>query len=183
MVFFYFAGIILQLDMKKLWILVPVITLLASCVNGNKPEKIATDFLTAVKEQKWDRAKELATSSYATEIKDAQDFFADSVFVKEIKDVSCTVSGDSAICTFCCTNAGNGSLTLVKDGKSWKVKGGLKFTFDELVADTASINEEVVLEITEDDHKADDLLDQLEEENASDIQEIENQAKKKKGKK
>lgn len=169
--------------MKRILYLIPLVALMAACKGGNNPEKAATDFLTAVKEKKWDRALELSTKAYQSEVTFGRDFYPDSVFVTEIKDLKCTVNGETAECTFCCLKNGNASDTkvkLVKEDKKWKVAGGVRFVFDDPVTEENTDNgKEEVTEITE--KVADSLsndLDKALEDLDAELEKLEKSGKK-----
>lgn len=96
------------------------VAVLASCGSGSGPDKVATDYLTALKDKNVTKAKELGT-------KDTQDMLEtlNSMnmlpVIEEVKDVKCTENGNEATCTYCCSKDGDTEIKLVKEGDKWLV--------------------------------------------------------------
>ena len=96
------------------------VAVLASCGSGGGADKVATEYLTALKDKNVSKAKELGT-------KDTQDMLEalNSMnmlpVIEEVKDVKCTEEGDKATCTYCCSKDGNNKISLVKEGDKWLV--------------------------------------------------------------
>jgi hypothetical protein len=100
-----------------------------ACSGGSTPETNAKAYLDAMNAEDFDKAKEFCTketggmldmmksltASMGAANKDAK---KEKV---EIKDLKCTVSGDTtAVCTYCCTKEGQpGELKMKKEGDKW----------------------------------------------------------------
>ena len=123
------------------------VAVLASCGTGGGADKVATDYLTALKDKNVTKAKELGT-------KDTQDMLEamSSInmlpVIDEVKDVKCTEEGNTATCTYCCSKDGKNSIKLVKDGEKWLVDEKKEGASDpapveEPVVDTAATATEV----------------------------------------
>lgn len=108
--------------MKKVVFGVLAIAFMASCgAKGHGPEKVATDYLNALKNKEWDKAKELGNEDTKAKIDGIKSFGGD-VGIIEVKDVKCEVKDNEAECSFCCMKDGESStLKLVKEGNKWIV--------------------------------------------------------------
>ena len=105
--------------MKKLLFGVLSVAFLAACGGGNAAEKAATDYLNALKNKDFDKAKTLATKETAQNL-DMMKSLGTDFGLTEVKDVKCTVTGDKAVCTFCCTkDTSFKELKMKKDGDKW----------------------------------------------------------------
>lgn len=106
--------------LTKFFVGAVAVAVLASCGSGGGADKVATDYLTALKDKNVTKAKELGT-------KDTQDMLEamSSInmlpVVEEVKDVKCTEEGNTATCTYCCSKDGKNSIKLVKEGEKWLV--------------------------------------------------------------
>lgn len=108
--------------MKKVLFGVLAIAFLASCgAKGNGPEKVATEYLNALKNKEWDKAKALGNEDTKAKIDGIKGFGGDAG-ITEVKDVKCEVKENEAECSFCCMKEGGSSkLKLVKEGDKWIV--------------------------------------------------------------
>lgn|SRR5688500_15460719 len=106
--------------MKKLFFGVLSVAFLAACGGGASPaEKAATDYLNALKNKDFDKAKTLATKETAQNL-DMMKSLGTDFGLTEVKDVKCKVEGDKATCTFCCTkDTSFKELKLQKEGDKW----------------------------------------------------------------
>ena len=105
--------------MKKLFFGVLSVAFLAACGGGNAAEKAATEYLNALKNKDFDKAKTLATKETAQNL-DMMKSLGTDFGLTEVKDVKCKVEGDKATCTFCCTkDTSFKELKLQKDGDKW----------------------------------------------------------------
>lgn len=107
--------------MKKLFVGVLAVAFFASC--GGKvggPEKVATDYLNALKNKEWDKAKALGNEDTKAKVDGIKSFGGDAG-ITEVKDVKCDVKETEAVCTFCCMKEGANQIKLVKDGEKWIV--------------------------------------------------------------
>ena len=106
--------------MKKLFFGVLSVAFLAACGGCASPaEKAATDYLNALKNKDFDKAKTLATKETAQNL-DMMKSLGTDFGLTEVKDVKCKVEGDKATCTFCCTkDTSFKELKLQKDGDKW----------------------------------------------------------------
>lgn len=96
------------------------VAVLASCGGGNGADKVATDYLTALKDKNYTKAKELGTKN-TQDMLDALTSMNMAPVIEEVKDVKCTEEGDKATCTYCCAKDGKNSISLVKEGDKWLV--------------------------------------------------------------
>jgi len=96
------------------------VVVLASCGGGNGADKVATDYLTALKDKNYTKAKELGTKD-TQDMLDALTSMNMAPVIEEVKDVKCTEEGDKATCTYCCAKDGKNTLSLVKEGDKWLV--------------------------------------------------------------
>lgn len=118
------------------------VAVLASCGGGNGASKVATDYLTALKDKNVTKAKELGTKETG-EMLDAMSSINMLPVIEEVKDVKCTEEGNTATCTYCCSKDGKNSLKLVKEGDKWLVedkKEGGDMGTDETVTEPADTN-------------------------------------------
>lgn len=107
--------------MKKVFFGVLAVAFLASCgPKGNGPEKVATEYLNALKNKDWDKAKSLGNEDTKAKVDGIKGFGGDAG-IKEVKDVKCEVKENDATCSFCCMTSGNGSVKLKKEGDKWVV--------------------------------------------------------------
>jgi len=105
--------------MKKLFFGVLSVAFLAACGGGNAAEKAATEYLNALKNKDFDKAKTLATKETAQNL-DMMKSLGTDFGLTEVKDVKCTVKENEATCTFCCTkDTSFKELKLKKDGDKW----------------------------------------------------------------
>lgn len=106
--------------MKKLFFGVLSVAFLAACGGGQSPaEKAATDYLNALKNKDYDKAKTLATKETAQNL-DMMKSLGTDFGLTEVKDVKCKIEGTIATCTFCCTkDTSFKELKLQKDGEKW----------------------------------------------------------------
>lgn len=110
-------------SMKRIRIFLPVLLILASC-GGPKPEKVAEQYLLALKNKNWEEAKKLGTDETKKKIDALKSFDftgTSETGIEEVKDIKCTVKDNYAECTFCCTNKGEDKLSLVKKEGKWLV--------------------------------------------------------------
>jgi len=108
--------------MKKVLFGLLAIAFLASCgAKGNGPEKVAIEYLNALKNKEWDKAKALGNEDTKAKIDVFKQFGGDAG-ITEVKDVKCEVKENDAECSFCCMKEGGSSkLKLVKEGDKWIV--------------------------------------------------------------
>ena len=105
--------------MKKLFFGVLSVAFLAACGGGNAAEKAATEYLNALKNKDFDKAKTLATKETAQNL-DMMKSLGTDFGLTEVKDVNCTVKENEATCTFCCTkDTSFKELKLKKEGDKW----------------------------------------------------------------
>lgn len=105
--------------MKKLFFGVLSVAFLAACGGGNAAEKAATEYLNALKNKDFDKAKTLATKETAQNL-DMMKSLGTDFGLTEVKDVKCTVKENEATCTFCCTkDTSFKELKLKKEGDKW----------------------------------------------------------------
>lgn len=121
------------------------VVVLASCGGGNGADKVATDYLTALKDKNYTKAKELGTKD-TQDMLDALTSMNMAPVIEEVKDVKCTEEGDKATCTYCCAKDGKNTLSLVKEGDKWLVNekkegGSTEPTIEEPAADSAATSE------------------------------------------
>lgn len=96
------------------------VALLASCGGKNGADKAATEYLNALKDKNYTKAKELGTKN-TQDMLDALTSMNMAPVINEVKDVKCTEEGDKASCTYCCAQDGKNTLNLVKEGEKWLV--------------------------------------------------------------
>jgi hypothetical protein len=105
--------------MKKLIFGVLSVAFLAACGGSNPAEKAATEYLNALKNKDFDKAKTLATKETAQNL-DMMKSLGTDFGLTEVKDVKCTVKENEATCTFCCTkDTSFKELKLKKEGDKW----------------------------------------------------------------
>lgn len=105
--------------MKKLFFGVLSVAFLAACGGSNPAEKAATEYLNALKNKDFDKAKTLATKETAQNL-DMMKSLGTDFGLTEVKDVKCTVKENEATCTFCCTkDTSFKELKLKKEGDKW----------------------------------------------------------------
>jgi hypothetical protein len=98
------------------------VALLASCGGKNGADKAATEYLNALKDKNYTKAKELGTKN-TQDMLDALTSMNMAPQIDEVKDVKCTETeeGKKASCTYCCAKDGKNTLNLVKEGEKWLV--------------------------------------------------------------
>jgi hypothetical protein len=96
------------------------VAVLASCGGKNGADKIATDYLNALKDKNYTKAKELGTKN-TQDMLDALTSMNMAPVIEEVKDVKCTEEGNKATCTYCCAKDGKNTLNLIKEGDKWLV--------------------------------------------------------------
>lgn len=130
--------------MKKVLFGVLAIAFLASCgAKGNGPEKVATEYLNALKNKEWDKAKALGNEDTKAKIDGIKGFGGDAG-ITEVKDVKCEVKENEAECSFCCMKEGGSSkLKLVKEGDKWIVNDKKEMGGADLGAELDSAATEV----------------------------------------
>lgn len=126
--------------MKKVLFGVLAIAFMASCgAKGNRPEKVATDYLNALKNKEWDKAKEMGNEDTKAKIDGIKGFGGDAG-ITEVKDVKCEVKDNEAECSFCCMKEGGSSkLKLVKEGDKWIVNDKKEMGGADLGAELDSV--------------------------------------------
>jgi hypothetical protein len=119
--------------MKKTTILFVALTtiIITSCTSKSTPEGVATDFLNALMAQKWDDAKQLATSESAETIdmiKGFADQTGDTAMVMgfEIIKEQTKIEGDKASIVAKDESGLEMPMNLVKVDGKWKVDYSLK---------------------------------------------------------
>jgi hypothetical protein len=100
-----------------------------ACGGKDTPEKNAKAYLDAMNGEDFDKAKEFCTKETGSMLDMMKSLTASMGAVNkdakkekvEIKDLKCTVSGDTtAVCTYCCTKEGKpGELKMKKEGDKW----------------------------------------------------------------
>ncbi len=130
--------------MKKVLFGVLAIAFLASCgAKGNGPEKVATEYLNALKNKEWDKAKALGNEDTKAKVDGIKGFGGDAG-ITEVKDVKCEVKENEAECSFCCMKEGGSSkLKLVKEGDKWIVNDKKEMGAPELGAELDSTATEI----------------------------------------
>ncbi len=79
----------------------------------------AQEYLKALKDKDWDKAKTMATKETAQNL-DMMNSLGTDFGLTEVKDVKCVTVGNEATCTFCCTkDTSFKELKLKKEGKVW----------------------------------------------------------------
>lgn len=117
--------------MKKVILGVFAIGLLAAC-GGDTPEKVATAYLTAMKNKKWEDAKALGTERTKSYVGTFESLPNMESGITDVKDVKCEDQSDTtATCSFCCSNDGKTSLNLVKRDGKWLVDDGKVLPSDD----------------------------------------------------
>jgi len=139
--------------MKKLFFGVLSVAFLAACGGGASPaEKAATDYLNALKNKDFDKAKTLATKETAQNL-DMMKSLGTDFGLTEVKDVKCKVEGDKATCTFCCTkDTSFKELKLQKEGDKWlahQPKETPPATNDTTTVDTSATTDSLSTEMDE----------------------------------
>ena len=105
--------------MKKLFFGVLSVAFLAACGGPSPAAKAATDYLNALKNKDYEKAKSLATKETAANL-DMMNSMGADFNLTEVKDVKCTVKENEATCTFCCTkDTSFKELKLKKEGDKW----------------------------------------------------------------
>lgn len=130
--------------MKKVLFGVLAIAFLASCgAKGNGPEKVATEYLNALKNKEWDKAKAMGNEDTKAKVDGIKGFGGDAG-ITEVKDVKCEVKENEAECSFCCMKEGGSSkLKLVKEGDKWIVNDKKEMGGGDLGAELDSAATEV----------------------------------------
>jgi hypothetical protein len=100
-----------------------------ACSGNSTPETNAKAYLDAINAEDFDKAKEFCTKETGGMLDMMKSLTAsmgaagkDAKKEKiEIKDLKCTVSGDTtAVCKYCCTKEGQeGELKMKKEGDKW----------------------------------------------------------------
>ena len=129
------------------------VAVLASCGGGNGADKVATDYLSALKDKNYTKAKELGTKN-TQDMLDALTSMNMAPVIEEVKDVKCTEEGEKATCTYCCAKDGKNSISLVKEGDKWLVDekkegGSAEPTVEPAATDTGATSEVAPAEGTE----------------------------------
>jgi hypothetical protein len=94
-----------------------------SCGNNkNTPEYVTKQYLIALKNKDYDKAKKYTDHTmgiaFDLVIQKGFDFGVD-----DVKDIKCSVNGNEAICLFCCSKDSNFNCVdlFKKDGEPWKI--------------------------------------------------------------
>jgi hypothetical protein len=103
-------------------------TLLVSCENKNSPEYVTKQYLLALKDKDWEKAKRYSTKEIWTML-DFMKKNGTEVGITEVKDINCTMDKKGhtdysfAKCYFCCSSDTNfRCLELTnKEDHTWKV--------------------------------------------------------------
>jgi hypothetical protein len=124
--------------MKKFTKFVAVLgvsAILFACGGAGGPEGVAKDYLTALKEKNYDKAKTLGTED-TQQMLDALIQFGAAPVVEEVKDIKCEVTGEEAVCTFCCMKEGKNELKMMKKEGKWfvneKKENPMEGAFDDM---------------------------------------------------
>jgi hypothetical protein len=113
-----------------------IATAFVSCSGGNSPEKVVSEFITAISDRNWDAAKELSTAESESMI-DMVKGFADMVpdtaaaFNFEVVKEKTMVEDESASVTIRDENSNEMAYKLKKIDGAWKVD----FTMEALMGD------------------------------------------------
>jgi hypothetical protein len=107
--------------------LVALVFAAVGCGDKNNPESVAEQFLTALDNKDFDKAKTFSTEE-THKMLDLLKGFADQVPAAEDaakpeakKITECKVDGDKATCSYCCDEQGASSeLALIKVNGEWK---------------------------------------------------------------
>lgn len=129
-----------------------IILMTNACKTEMKPEQVATTFLDAMNNQQFDTARLYCTDS-TMQLIDFLQGIAEmakqegSSFAKAepVKDMKCNVTGDKAVCTFCCNGEGQSDeIDLIKTDKGWKINLPFKLpeeaAFESLLDTTYEYN-------------------------------------------
>lgn len=136
-------------NLSKFFLGVFAVAILASCGGANGPEAIVKDYLTALKDKNYAKAKELGTKN-TQDMLDALTQMNMAPEVSDVKDIKCTVEGNAATCTFCCMKEKT-EIKLVKEGEKWliddkKEAPAMPETTEEAPADSAAATTEAPAE-------------------------------------
>jgi hypothetical protein len=109
--------------------LILVAVIAVACSGNGGPEGSAKSYLEAYNAKEFDKAKEFATEDTKGMLDFMKNIAAmggekkDPTEKKEVKNIKCTVEGDStAICTYCCNEQGaEDKISLKKVGDKWLV--------------------------------------------------------------
>gem|GEM_PF-1219926 len=125
------------------------VAVLASCGGAGGADKVATDYLTALKDKNVTKAKELGTKD-TQDMLDALNSMQMLPVIDEVKDVKCTEEGNTAKCTYCCAKDGDNEISLVKEGDKWlvneKKEGGSTEPTEEVAPVDSNATSEVPVE-------------------------------------
>lgn len=138
--------------------LVALVFAAVGCGEKNSPESVAEQFLTAIDNKDFDKAKTFSTDE-THKMLDILKGFAeqmpkDAPKPEAKKVTECKLDGDKGTCTYCCDEQGASSeLAMVKVNGEWKadmsketLMGG-EGAMDDLGSDEPIIEEEPVLEL------------------------------------
>ncbi len=122
---------------------------LFACGGDKGPEKVAKEYLTALKEKNYDKAKGLGTED-TQQMLDALVQFGAAPVVDEVKDIKCEVNGEEAVCTFCCMKEGKNELMMKQVDGKWlvneKKENPMEGSFDDLNFDDLEFEGEEITE-------------------------------------
>ncbi len=106
--------------MKPLYLILILAFAAASCTPKNQaPEQVVADYLQALKDEKWAKAKALGTESTRAQIDGMKD--TAQVRITAISEIACMVRDRGAKCEYCCREDQKSVLYLRKVGEKWFV--------------------------------------------------------------
>lgn len=158
--------------MKKLFFSIILVVFLTACGGGNAAEKTATEYLNALKNKDFKKAKTLATEETATNLDMLESMGAD-LGLSEVKDVKCIVKEYEATCTFCCSkDTSFKELKLKKEAGKWLAHQPKEVPPTE-TGDTTSLND-IEHEFVSESAKLNKSLDSIENSLNKSLDSIEN---------
>jgi N-acetylneuraminic acid mutarotase len=102
-------------------IFILLISFLSCRENKNTPEYVVKQYLIALKNKEWEKAKEYTTKE-TTQNLDMMKSSGIDFGITEVKDVKCSVKNNEAVCTFCCSkDSAFYCLDLKMENKKWTV--------------------------------------------------------------
>jgi len=95
-----------------------------SCgVDKNSPKYITEQYLLALKEKNWEKAKIYTDDTGVSNINCMKEMNQD-MGLTDVKNIKCEIKNEKAVCSFCCMkNDTNPSINLRKINDIWKVLG------------------------------------------------------------
>ena len=143
-----------------------VVLFLTGCAGGEKPEKTAETFLLAVNEFNFEEARKVSTEKthellgMLESISNMAKKEGQSMPKSDPpKDIKCEVTGENAVCTYCCNEeGGNATIDLIQVDGKWLVnleKESMapdmemgEESYDESVVDSTVVDSTAVADTT-----------------------------------